>query len=101
MDRLCYAEISNQVQELASGLIARGMNKGDRIVLALENSQEWVIADLAIMAIGAVTVPAFTSNTEDDHLHILTIAVLSPSSLPRARLLIKSNVPQNGLKLAD
>ena len=68
---LSYAEISNQVQELASGLIARGMNKGDRIVLALENSQEWVIADLAIMAIGAVTVPAFTSNTEDDHLHIL------------------------------
>ena len=68
---LSYAEIANQVQELASGLIARGLNKGDRIVLVLENSQEWVIADLAIMAIGAITVPAFISNTEDDHLHIL------------------------------
>ncbi len=66
-----YAEVAHQVHELASGLLARGVNKGDRIVLALENSLEWVISDLAIMAIGGISVPAFISNTEDDHLHIL------------------------------
>ncbi len=66
-----YAEVAHQVKALASGLLARGVNKGDRVVLALENSLEWVISDLAIMAIGGISVPAFTSNTEDDHLHIL------------------------------
>ena len=65
-----YAEVASQVNDLASGLIARGVNKGDRVVVVLENSLEWVVADLAIMAIGAISVPAFTSNTEDDHLHI-------------------------------
>ena len=66
-----YAEVASQVRSLASGLIARGVNKGDRVVLVIENSLEWVVADLAIMAIGGISVPAFTSNTEDDHLHIL------------------------------
>jgi long-chain acyl-CoA synthetase len=66
-----YAEVSSQVQNLASGLLARGIDKGDRIVFVLENSLEWVIADLAIMAIGGISVPAFINNTEDDHLHIL------------------------------
>jgi long-chain acyl-CoA synthetase len=66
-----YAEVSSEVQNLASGLLARGIDKGDRVVLVLENSLEWVIADLAIMAVGGVSVPAFINNTEDDHLHIL------------------------------
>ena len=68
---LSYQEVSQQVRDVASGLIARGVNAGDRVVIVSENRLEWVVADLAIMAIGAISVPAFTSNTTDDHLHIL------------------------------
>ena len=68
---LTYNEVAQQIRDIASGLIARGINAGDRVVIISENRLEWVVADLAVMAIGAISVPAFTSNTENDHLHIL------------------------------
>ena len=68
---LSYQEVAQQVRDIASGLIARGVNAGDRVVIVSENRLEWVVADLAIMTIGAISVPAFISNTTDDHLHIL------------------------------
>ena len=40
-------------------------------MLVSENRPEWLIADVAIMAAGGITVPAYTTNTEADHLHIL------------------------------
>jgi long-chain acyl-CoA synthetase len=40
-------------------------------MLVSENRPEWCLADLGIMAAGCVTVPAYTTNTERDHLHIL------------------------------
>jgi long-chain acyl-CoA synthetase len=36
-------------------------------MLVSENRPEWCIADLAIMAAGCITTPAYTTNTEGDH----------------------------------
>ena len=68
---LSYGEVAQQIRDIAAGLVARGINRGDRVVIVAENRLEWVIADLAIMTIGGISVPAFVSNTEDDHYHIL------------------------------
>lgn len=67
-----WSETADEVTRLAAGLVAKGISPGDRIVLVSENRPEWMIADLAIMSIGAVTVPAYTTNTISDHRHILT-----------------------------
>ncbi len=48
------------------------MAPGDRVALVAENRPEWTIADMAIMAIGAITVPAFATNTVADHRHVLS-----------------------------
>ncbi|NJO67504.1 MAG: AMP-binding protein [Rhodospirillales bacterium] len=69
---LTWADVADQVCRLASGLKALGIRPGDRVVLVSENRPEWAISDLAIMAAGAVTVPAYTTNTAADHLHILS-----------------------------
>ena len=61
-----------QVRRLARGLAGLGVTPGDRVVLVAENRPEWAIADLAIMAAGAITVPAYTTNTPSDHRHVLT-----------------------------
>ena len=66
-----WAEAASQVGRLARGLVALGIAPGDRVVLAAESRPEWVIADLAIMSAGAITVPAYTTNTIEDHRHIL------------------------------
>lgn len=68
---LSWNEVARQVTHLAGGLIAQGVNPGDRVALVADNSPEWCIADLAIMTIGAISVPAYTTNTVSDHLHIL------------------------------
>jgi long-chain acyl-CoA synthetase len=67
-----WAAVAADVRRLARGLAALGVKPGDRVVLAAENRPEWVIADLAIMAAGAVTVPAYTTNTVDDQRHIVS-----------------------------
>ncbi|MGX7951161.1 AMP-dependent synthetase/ligase [Tsuneonella sp. HG249] len=66
-----WGETAEQVCILAENLRALGLEAGDRVALVSENRPEWCIADLAIMAAGCVTVPAYITNTERDHLHIL------------------------------
>ncbi len=66
-----WTQAAHQVASLATGLQAVGLKRGDRVMLVAENRPEWCIADLAIMAAGCVTVPAYVTNTERDHLHIL------------------------------
>ncbi len=68
---LSWAEVTRQVCCLAESLRALGLKDGDRVMLVSENRPEWCIADLAIMAAGCITVPAYVTNTERDHLHIL------------------------------
>lgn len=66
-----WTEAARQVTALAAALTRLGLQPGDRVALVSENRPEWLIADLAIMAAGCVTVPTYTTNTTRDHTHIL------------------------------
>ncbi|WP_265587292.1 AMP-dependent synthetase/ligase [Sphingomicrobium arenosum] len=68
---ISWAKAAQMVAGLAQGLRDLGMQEGDRVMLVSENRPEWLIADLAIMAAGCVTVPTYTTNTTRDHQHIL------------------------------
>ena len=68
---LSWAETAKQISLLSRGLRSLGIGKGERVALVAENRPEWPISELAIIAAGAVAVPAYTTNTVDDHLHIL------------------------------
>ncbi len=68
---LSWNETSIKVKEFAGGLKSFGIKPGDKVVIVSENRPEWIIADLAINLIGAITVPAYTTNTEGDHHYIL------------------------------
>ena len=83
-----YGETREQVVRLARGLLKIGIQAGDRVVVVSDNRPEWGVADLAVMSIGAITVPAYTTNTTDDHLYILDhsgakAAIVSTSRLAR------------------
>ncbi|MDX8383112.1 MAG: AMP-binding protein, partial [Ghiorsea sp.] len=51
--------IQQRVLRVAAWLEAKGVQKGDRIGILGHNSVEWFLADLAILRIGAITVPAY------------------------------------------
>ncbi|WP_310497011.1 AMP-dependent synthetase/ligase [Sandarakinorhabdus sp.] len=67
-----WGDCRDIVAAMSAALVAMGIGRGDRVCLVSENRPEWCLADLAIMAAGAITVPAYTTNTEADHIHILT-----------------------------
>jgi len=68
---ISWQESARQVAAFAESLKRIGVQPGDRVMLVSENRPEWLIADLGIMAAGAITVPAYTTNTTRDHTHIL------------------------------
>ncbi|WP_260482856.1 AMP-dependent synthetase/ligase [Sphingomicrobium flavum] len=70
-ESISWSEAARQVASFAQSLRDIGCQKGDRVMLVSENRPEWLIADLAIMAAGCVTVPTYTTNTTRDHQHIL------------------------------
>jgi long-chain acyl-CoA synthetase len=86
---ISWSEAARRVAALAAGLKRLGLNPGDRVMLVSENRPEWLIADLAIMAAGCVTVPTYTTNTTRDHQHILNnsearAVIVSTQKLARA-----------------
>nr|WP_166177668.1 long-chain fatty acid--CoA ligase [Altererythrobacter segetis] len=68
---ISWREAAEQVCLLAESLRRLGLEDGDRVVLVSENRPEWALADLAIMAAGCITTPAYITNTERDHAHVL------------------------------
>ncbi|KAF0225067.1 MAG: AMP-dependent synthetase and [Rhodospirillaceae bacterium] len=68
---LSWRQTVDAALSLAGGLVRLGLEPGDRVMLVSENRPEWAIADLAIMIAGGITVPAYVTNTADDHRHIL------------------------------
>ena len=68
---LTWREAAIQVSELARGLKSLGVERGDRVLLVSQNRPEWLIADVAIMAAGAITVPGYVTNTEADHRYLI------------------------------
>lgn len=68
---ITYAELGHHIDAVASWLIDSGVVPGDRIVIYAANSPWWSIADLAIMAAGAISVPIYATNTAAQAEHII------------------------------
>jgi long-chain acyl-CoA synthetase len=69
--KISTAEIETAVRRLSLGLQALGVGPGDRVAILSENRPEWVMADLAALAAGAVTVPIYTSLLPDQVGYLL------------------------------
>src|SRR5215207_4508306 len=63
--------IIRRVRAVALGLSALGVRKGDRVALLSENRPDWSVADLAILSLGAVNVPIYTTQAPEQVQYIL------------------------------
>ena len=82
IEGLSSKEVFERVRELALGLKSLGVGSGDRVAIISESRPEWVMCDLAILALGAVTVPIYPTLSAAQARYILEDA--------RARLAIVS-----------
>jgi long-chain acyl-CoA synthetase len=65
------AQLADRIREVAKGLVACGVEPGDRVALMTHTRLEWVIVDMAIMSAGAVTVPVYETSSAEQLAWIL------------------------------
>jgi long-chain acyl-CoA synthetase len=66
-----WGEFGRAAAAAARAFAAAGIAPGDRVLMVSENRPEFPIAETALMAIGALPVPAYVTNTVADHAHVL------------------------------
>ena len=65
-----WGMINDRIRVL-SNYLKNVISKGDKCILLSENRPEWLISDIAIMNAGGVTVPLFTTYSENDYKYII------------------------------
>ncbi|WP_066897858.1 AMP-dependent synthetase/ligase [Mycolicibacterium houstonense] len=65
------AEAADQIRSVAQGLIAEGIQPGDRVAILSATRYEWPIIDFAILSVGAVTVPIYETSSAEQVRFVL------------------------------
>jgi long-chain acyl-CoA synthetase len=65
------AQLADRIRAVAKGLVACGVEPGDRVALMTHTRLEWVVVDMAIMSAGAVTVPVYETSSAEQLAWIL------------------------------
>ena len=60
-DTYASRELFDYIRDVSLGLGVLGVKPGDRVAILCESRPEWLVADLAILSAGAVTVPIYPS----------------------------------------
>jgi len=66
------AQVADHVRSTARGLIAEGVQTGDRVAILSATRYEWAIVDFAILSIGAVTVPIYETSSAEQIRFVLS-----------------------------
>ena len=64
------SKVTEIVDKLSLAMLKLGIQKGDNIALISRNRVEWNFVDLSVMQIGAVVVPLYPNNSEDNYTFI-------------------------------
>jgi long-chain acyl-CoA synthetase len=68
---LAWGETRRQSLELASGLMALGVSRGDKVAIFSESRPRWIIADQAILACGGIEVPLYPTLSRDEFSYMI------------------------------
>ncbi len=92
------AAFLDAAMQVSRGLIALGIQAGDRVAVASANRVEWNILDIAVQQVGAILVPLYPNISESDYRFILNdagveLCVVSNQELVDKITSIRSEVP--------
>ena len=68
---ISYAQLLRSTREVARGLIALGIEPGDRVAILCNTRPEWTLADAGVMCAGAVTAPIYHTNSPQECEYVL------------------------------
>jgi long-chain acyl-CoA synthetase len=67
-----WTEVSAAAGKLRAGLLGLGVRPGDRVAILSENCPEWIIVDQAILGLGAIVVPLYTTSGLEETAHVIS-----------------------------
>ena len=70
-EEVTWDEAAARVRDLAHGLLALGLKKGDVFALLAGTRLEWVLLDFALASLGVIVVPIYPSSSASDCAHVL------------------------------
>jgi long-chain acyl-CoA synthetase len=70
-ETMTWDDYATTVRHVAAGLIHLGLEAGDRVGVLSGNRREWHLADLGVLAAGAVTVPVYPTNSSSQVAYVL------------------------------
>lgn len=68
---ISWPEFRRMIFKTANSLRNSGISEGDRVAIFADNSAEWIVFDLAILSLGAITVPIYSTNNKEQAKYIL------------------------------
>lgn len=94
---ISWNEFGNRVEKMACGLLALGINPGDRVAILSENRPEWAITDFAVISVQGILVPIYHTNKAKQIEFILQdssakVLVVSKPSLLQEVLEVRQNL---------
>ncbi|MGD1026739.1 AMP-dependent synthetase/ligase [Candidatus Binatus soli] len=66
-----WTEISEAAGKLRAGLPSLGVRPGDRVAILSDNCPEWIVADQAVLGLGAIVVPLYTTSGAEETAHVI------------------------------
>ena len=87
-------EFRDMVIAVAKGFIARGVMPGDAVSIIAHTSWQWTVLDMAIMSIGAVTVPIYETSSSLQIQHIIQDSLVSSIFVESSDMLPKVEAAQ-------
>ena len=70
-NRISWREYGQKVREASAGLLAIGLERGDRVAILGDNRPEWLICHLAIMTIGCVTCGVYPTSASEQVAYVV------------------------------
>ena len=67
-----WNDLAARAMRLRAGLARLGVKAGDRVAILSENSPEWVVVDQAVLGLGAIVIPLYTTSGAEETRHVIT-----------------------------
>src|SRR2546421_5380677 len=96
---LSYAELGDAVREIAGGLVALGIEPGERVAILSDTRAEWTLADLGGICAAAVVVPIYQTASVEEARHVLEDSEARLVFCENADQLEKAREAANGLNV--
>jgi long-chain acyl-CoA synthetase len=93
-----WTEVSEAAGRLRAGLLGLGVRPGDRVAILSDNCPEWIVVDQAVLGLGAIVVPLYTTSGVEETAHVISdsgtkVVAANGSEMVKKILGVSASIP--------